>query len=184
MFRSAIALLLVAAPAGAALAQKEDVGGWAVSAMSNGCMVQAVSPQGTMLSMWGFAGDKSLGVLLQNRDWTVEDGRRTPLQVEFLGQRSLPVEATAREEIDADGPGFYFTLEPGAVAGNNFIAGFTSAEGMRIRRDGESVDTLPLAGSKPAVAAFARCLAGRWAAAPARPIEREETPEPSGSDSI
>jgi hypothetical protein len=182
MFRSAIALLLVAAPASVAWGQKEDVEGWALSAMSNGCMVQAVSPQGTMLSIWGFAGEERLGVLLQNRGWSVEDGRQTPLQVEFLGQRTWPVEATAREEIDADGPGFYFTLEPGAPDANGFLKSFTSSEGMRIRRDGQSVDTLSLAGSRPAIAAFARCLAERWASAP--PSAPEARPEPQTGTTI
>lgn len=162
MLRYVMAALLAAAPAAAASAQQPAEGQWALAAMPNGCMVQAVSPQGTMLSVWGFAGDKKLGFLLQNRGWTVEDGAKTPLEVEFAGARSWPVEATARAHIDRDGPGLFFTVEPGGSGARSFLAAFTSAEGMSIRRAGASVDTLPLAGSRAAVASLAQCLADRW----------------------
>jgi hypothetical protein len=135
-------------------------------------MVQAVSPQGTMLSIWAFAGEEKLGFLLQNRGWEVEDGKKTALQVEFSGARRLAVEATARAEIDSDGPGLYFTVEPGASDRGNFLAAFTSAQGMSIRRDGADVDTLPLAGSRGAIADLAKCLADRW---------NEAGPAPGGS---
>jgi len=161
MLRYVIAALLASAPLAAASGQEQPDGKWALAAMPNGCMVQAVSPQGTMLSVWGFAGEESLGFLLQNRGWTVEDGAKTPLEVEFAGAKSWPVEATARAHIDRDGPGLFFTVEPGGS--HNFLAAFTSARGMSIRRDGASVDTLPLAGSRLAIASLARCLAERWA---------------------
>jgi hypothetical protein len=182
MLRYVMAALLAAAPAAAASAQGSE-GKWALAAMPNGCMVQAVSPQGTMLSVWGFAGDAKLGFLLQNRDWTVEDGAKTPLEVEFAGARSWPVEATARSHIDRDGPGLFFTVEPGASDTASFLAAFTSAEGMSIRRDGTSVDTLPLAGSRGAIASLAQCLADRWneASAPAaEPAEGAPAAEPVG----
>ena len=155
-----MAALLAAAPAAAALGQGE--GEWALAEMPNGCMVQAVSPQGTMLSVWGFAGDGKLGFLLQNRGWEVEDGAKTPLEVEFAGARSWPVEATARAHIDRDGPGLFFTVEPGGQGARSFLDAFTSARGMSIRRDGASVDTLPLAGSRCAISSLAQCLADRW----------------------
>jgi hypothetical protein len=162
MLRYVMAALLAAAPVAASSAQPEPEGKWALAAMPNGCMVQAVSPHGTMLSVWGFAGDEKLGFLLQNRGWTVEDGAKTPLEVEFAGARSWPVEATARAHIDRDGPGLFFTVEPGGSGARSFLAAFTSAEGMSIRRDGLSVDTMPLAGSRGAIASLARCLADRW----------------------
>jgi hypothetical protein len=173
-----MAALLAAAPVAAASGQEATSGQWALAAMTNGCMVQAVSPQGTMLSVWGFAGDEKLGFLLQNRGWTVEDGAKTPLEVEFAGARSWPVEATARAHIDRDGPGLFFTVEPGGTGARSFLAAFTSAEGMSIHRDGASVDTLPLAGSRGAIASLARCLADHWneAAAPAADTE-EAAPE-------
>jgi hypothetical protein len=180
MLRYMMAALLAAAPLGAASAQQQKTEGWALAAMPNGCMVQAVSPQGTMLSIWAFAGEKELGFLLQNRGWEVEDGKKTALQVEFPGARAWPVEATARADIDSDGPGLYFTVEPGTADRGDFLAAFTSARGMSIRRDGASVDTLPLAGSRVAMASLARCLADRWNDAGQSPMEaaREAPPAP------
>ena len=167
MLRYVMAALLASAPLGAVSAQPDKADGWALAAMPNGCMLQAVSPKGTMLSIWAFAGEEKLGFLLQNRGWAFEDGKKTPLQVEFQGARAWPVEATARAEIDSDGPGLFFTVEPGGRA--NFLAAFTSAEGMSIRRDGARMDTLPLAGSRDAMSSLARCLAQRWnEPAPAR----------------
>jgi hypothetical protein len=164
MFRRLIAALLVTVPASAAMGQVEDTGQWAVGAMANGCMMQAVSPQGTMLSVWGVAGDDKLGFLLQNKGWNaLRDGASYDLKLDFLGVSSLPVEATARREIDSDGPGFYFQLEPGGTSGKAFMDAFSTAQGMRISREGKSVDTLPLAGSKGAMSALARCLSESWA---------------------
>ncbi|HEX6376738.1 MAG TPA: hypothetical protein VFZ91_13580 [Allosphingosinicella sp.] len=171
MLRYVVAALLAASPAAA---QVKDADGWALATMPNGCMVQAVSPHGTMLSIWGFAGEQKLGFLLQNRGWEVEDGAKTPLSVEFPGTRAWPVEATARAHIDSDGPGLFFSVEPGRPSSNSFLAAFTSAQGMSIRRDGMSVDTLPLAGSRGAISSLAQCLADRWnAAAP------EDEPKPA-----
>ena len=173
MFRGLMAVLLLAVPTGAASGQSEKMGEWQLARMSNGCMVQATSPQGTMLSIWGFAGQPNLGFLLQNREWdSLRDGERYRLSFDFAGLRSLPVVATAREHIDSDGPGFFFSLEPGAASGTNFLDAFSSAEGMDIRQNGQKVDTLPLAGSRGAMGALARCLSERWGGAdPAEAIE-------------
>jgi hypothetical protein len=183
MLRYVMAALLAAAPLSAAPAQQAKAEGWALAAMPNGCMVQAVSPHGTMLSVWAFAGEEKLGFLLQNRGWEVEDGKKTPLQVEFSGARVLPVEATARAEIDSDGPGLYFTVEPGRADRGDFLAAFTSARGMSIRRDGASVDTLPLAGSRGAISSLAKCLADKWNEAGPGPAEAQ-TPTAPADDSI
>lgn len=174
MLLHVMAALLAAAPLGGASAQQQKSEGWALAAMPNGCMVQAVSPHGTMLSIWAFAGEEKLGFLLQNRDWEVEDGKKTALQVEFSGARAWPVEATARAEIDSDGPGLYFTVEPGGADRGNFLSAFTSARGMSIRRDGADVDTLPLAGSRGAIADLAKCLADRWNETGPAPVEAKE----------
>jgi hypothetical protein len=179
MLRYVMAAFLAAAPIGSAPAQPQKIEGWALAAMPNGCMVQAVSPRGTMLSIWAFAGEKSLGFLLQNPGWRVEDGKKTPLQVEFSGARAWPVEATARADIDADGPGLYFTVEPGGAARGNFLSAFTSAQGMSIRREGASVDTLPLAGSRGAISSLAKCLADRWNDSGPAPTETEAPAAPA-----
>jgi len=180
MLRVVMAALLAAAPVAPSFAQKQAPEGWALAPMPNGCMVQAVSPQGTMLSIWAFAGEEKLGFLLQNRGWDVKDGEKTPLEVEFAGARAWPVEATARAHIDRDGPGLFFTVEPGGS--HNFLSAFTSARGMSIRREGASVDTLPLAGSRGAISSLAYCLADRWnAPAPAAAEPKEAEP---GAQSI
>lgn len=178
MFRRVIAAFLLAVPSGAALGQAQEIDGWAVGAMPNGCMVQAVSPQGTMLSVWAMAGDDKLGFLLQNREWSsLRDGGSYALKLDFLGVRSLPVQATARRNIDSDGPGFFFTLEPGGASGKGFLDAFSTAQGMRISDGGRSFDTLPLAGSKGAMAALAHCLSQRWSEAAAEmPEEAEPAP--------
>ena len=175
MLRYMMAALLAAAPLGAAPAQPPKTEGWALAAMPNGCMVQAVSPHGTMLSIWAFAGEEKLGFLLQNRGWEVEDGKKTALQVEFSGAGPRTVEATARADIDSDGPGLYFTVEPGGADRGNFLAAFTSARGMSIRRDGADVDTLPLAGSRGAISNLAKCLADRWNEAGPAPAEAKDS---------
>jgi hypothetical protein len=179
MFRRIIAACLLAAPAGAAFAQADAPGEWAVGAMPNGCMVQATSPQGTMLSVWGVAGDDKLGFLLQNREWqTLRDGGSYELKLDFLGVSSLPVQATARRNIDSDGPGFFFNLAPGGASGRGFLDAFSTAQGMRISEQGKSFDTLPLAGSEGAMAALAQCLAERWSEAVPAEVADESAGDP------
>jgi hypothetical protein len=164
MLRRLIAALLLAVPTGAAIGQTEGQGEWAVGAMPNGCMVQAVSPKGTMLSIWALAGEDTLGFLLQNRGWnSLRDGASYNLKLDFLGVSTVPVEATAKREIDSDGPGFFFSVQPGGPSGEGFLDAFSTARGMRITQEGRSVDTLPLAGSHGAMAALARCLSERYA---------------------
>jgi len=179
MFRPIIAAFLLVVPTGAAMSQTDDMGDWAVGAMPNGCMMQAVSPEGTMLSVWGVAGDDKLGFLLQNKDWkALRDGASYNLKLDFLGVSSVPVEATARREIDSDGPGFYFQLQPGGSGGKAFMDAFSTAQGMRISQEGRKVDTLSLAGSKGAMSSLARCLAERWAEAPATEAVESTAEEP------
>lgn len=165
MFRRMIAVLLLAAPSAAAFGQSEAAtGGWGLATMPNGCMVQATSPQGTMLSIWGFAGADKLAFLLQNREWSsLREGRSYDLKLSFEDTKAYPFEATAREHIDGDGPGLFFTVTPGGQGSAAFLSAFTSARGMRIAQGGQSFDTLPLAGSKTAIAALAKCLSQRWA---------------------
>lgn len=175
MFRRLMVGLLLAAPSGAAFGQAQGSGDWALATMPNGCMVQATSPKGTMISIWGFAGQDKIAFLLQNRGWNVRDGQPYKLNLDFLGVETLPVSATARENIDADGPGFLFTVKPGAQGASGFLAAFTSARGMRITQGGESFDTLPLAGSRTAMDSLARCLADRWGQTAAAPTGDDDS---------
>jgi hypothetical protein len=162
MFRRLLFSMLLAAPTAAAVGQPNEA--WGIAAMPNGCMIQATSSHGTMLSIWGFAGEAKLGFLLQNREWNgMEDGRNYDLGLDFAGQQRRLVQATAREHIDSDGPGFFFTVEPGVSEGSGFLRNFTSAKGMTISHEGQTVDTLSLAGSRGAMSAFAKCLSEHWA---------------------
>lgn len=174
MFRRMMIGLLVAASPAAAFGQSDEMGGWALAQMPNGCMVQATSPQGTMLSIWGFAGETKLAFLLQNRGWnSLRDGANYALKLDTDAQ-SWPVEAIARQHIDSDGPGLLFTIQPGGNDNSGFINAFASSKGMRISQNGRSFDTLPLEGSHGAVAALAKCLAQRWkSGAPAAGDEDE-----------
>jgi hypothetical protein len=164
MFRRVLTAMLLVAPSAAVMGQGQEMGDWAVAQMPNGCMVEAVSPQGTMLSVWAFAGQSKLAFLLQNKGWNaLQDGRSYKLSLDFVGTpTAVPVDATARQNIDSDGPGFLFTVQPGGDGAKSFLNAFTSAEGMRISQGGRRVDTLPLAGSRGAMGALAKCLAERW----------------------
>ena len=176
MFRRMIAALLIAAPSAAAMGQGQGMGDWAIAQMPNGCMVEAVSPQGTMLSIWGFAGQPKLAFLLQNKGWNaLHDGQSYKLGLDFVGTpTAVPVDATARQHIDSDGPGFLFTVQPGGDGAKNFLNAFTSAEGMRISQEGRNVDTLPLAGSRGAMGALAKCLSDRWHSTAAAPDQGDD----------
>lgn len=167
MFRRMMIGLLVAATPAAAFSQTDEMGGWALAQMPNGCMVQATSPQGTMLSIWGFAGEGKLAFLLQNRGWnSLRDGQNYNLKLDTDGS-TWPVQAIARQHIDSDGPGLLFTIQPGAAPTGGFLGAFATSKGMRISQNGRSFDTLPLEGSRGAMAALAKCLAERWSTAAA-----------------
>jgi hypothetical protein len=183
MFRRLIVALLLAAPSAAALGQEGHT--WGIAAMPNGCMIQASSPNGTMLSIWGFAGEAKLGFLLQNRGWNeMQDGRSYDLSLDFAGQQKRLVQATAREHIDSDGPGYFFTVEPGKSEGSGFLQNFTSSDGMTISREGRNVDTLPLAGSRGAMAAFARCLSDHWQVPAGAERAKADSDDDSGGETV
>lgn len=186
MFRRIVFALLLAAPSAAVMGQGEQGSDWAIAQMPNGCMVEAVSPQGTMLTVWGFAGQPKLAFLLQNKNWgALQDGRSYQLSLDFVGSpTAMPVQATARQNIDSDGPGLLFTVEPGGDGAKSFFSAFTSAEGMRINQDGRSVDTLPLAGSRRAMTALAQCLAERWSSSAQTSSSDDEQSKPANTQVI
>lgn len=184
MFRRMMAVLLVAASPAAAFGQSDDMGGWALAQMPNGCMVQATSPQGTMISVWAFAGEDKLAFLLQNKGWnSLRDGKNYNLKLDFTGMESWPVQATARQHIDNDGPGLLFTVAPGGQTNAGFFKPFSTASGMRISQDGRSFDTLPLAGSRGAMAALASCLAKHWSTAAAASDDDDDAPRKAADTS-
>lgn len=168
MVRLLLALPFLALPLAAADAQGDAGSRWGLARQEGSCMLHASSPQGTVLSVWAFAGQPKLGFLLQNKQWDeLRDGQSYELKVDFVGVRAWPVQATGRRDLDSDGPGYFFTIEPGSgPRGSAFLDAFASAKGMEISKGGAEMDNLPLAGSREAMASLARCMADLWAEAP------------------
>jgi hypothetical protein len=166
MLRPFLALTLISAlPAATATAQSsgQDLGRWNMSANEQGCMVYAHSARGTVFSVWGRAGQQSLGFLVQNKEWSsLQDGGVYDLRVTFDNRGGWPVQAIAQREIDRDGPGLLFTVEPGVAEGANFMNEFADAKAMRISREGAQVDSLSLEDSEKAMAALGHCLRVVW----------------------
>lgn len=142
---------------------QRDSSPWGLARAPGSCMLHASTEQGSIVSIWSFAGQSKIGFLIQNRDWgALREGQRYDLKVDFPGVRAWPVEATGRENLDNDGPGYFFTVEPGDRSGSGFLDALASAKNMAISRDGAAMDSLPLAGSREAVSSLARCMADLW----------------------
>ena len=180
MLRHLAALFLLAAPA-ASLAQPAG-SGWELAQTPGSCMLHAASPQGTVVSVWGFAGQANLGFLIQNREWeSLREGESYELELGFTGARAWPVQATAKRDLDSDGPGYFFTFTPNeGEDGSSFLESLASAKGLSISRDGDSVDTLPLAGSRDAVASLARCMSELWTSPAEVVVEKSDPAPPAG----
>jgi hypothetical protein len=144
-------------------------------------MLHAASPQGTVVSVWGFAGQARLGFLIQNRQWdTLREGQSYELELGFTGARAWPVQATAKKDLDSDGPGYFFTFTPDeGEDGGSFLDSLASAKGLKISRDGDAVDSLPLAGSRDAVAALARCMSELWTTPGEEVVEKAKAEGPA-----
>jgi hypothetical protein len=148
-------------------ADNRDSSPWGLARAPGSCMLHASTEQGSVVSIWGFAGQSKIGFLIQNKDWSaLREGQRYDLKVDFPGVRAWPVRATGRQDLDSDGPGYFFTVEPGDRSGSGFLDALASAKNMAISRDGAAMDSLPLAGSREAVSALARCMAELWAESP------------------
>ena len=161
MFKPLLALSVLAAPAAVAVAQPVNSNSqWTLEVAPSGCIVHAASASGTVLSIWGSAGDDNLRFLVQNKGWSsLSDGESYPIKVSFDGQRAWPMEATARLNLDSDGPGLTFAVSPDARSGSDgFMEQFAGAEGMDIARGDERVETLSLDDTQIAMQALAKCL--------------------------
>ena len=169
MFRPLLAVAVLAAPAALATAETRTTGQWILESASGGCIIHAASPNGTVLSIWGSAGDSNLSFLLQNKEWnSFEDGGRYDIQVSFDNQRAWPMKAVARLNLDSDGPGLTFPVSPASTTtGASFLDQFAAAEGMHITRGGVRIDSLSLPDTNVAMNALARCLRDVWSGAPA-----------------
>ena len=179
MLRHLAALSFLAAPA-VALAEPA-ASEWDLARTPGSCMLHAASPQGTTVSVWGFAGQARLGFLIQNRQWeTLREGQSYELELGFTGARAWPVQATAKRDLDSDGPGYFVPFPPGeGEDGTSVLESLASAKGLKISRDGAAVDSLPLAGSRDAVAALARCMSELWAPPSEDVLEKADTEKPA-----
>ena len=165
MFKSVLVLIAAASATGAAIAQPTASRDWRLEAAPNGCVVHAATPSGTVVSIWGLAGETSLSFLVQNKSWnSFADGARYDIQVAFDGKRAWPMQATARRDIDSDGPGLTFAVSPAPAGGSSFLEQFAAADGMRIVRNNQ-VEVVRLANTNVALEGLANCLKQVWAAA-------------------
>jgi hypothetical protein len=178
MFRPLIAVLVLAASPTAALAQKTNVGAWALEKAPQGCMIYATSAQGSVLSVSALAGNDSLSFLVQNRNWSSLPEGTHNLQVAFDKGRTWPVQAVARHDIDSDGPGLLFTIK--AASGSNgevdFVDQFAAARGMDITSNGQRIDSLALSDSDAAVGALAQCIGELWRSSAGAEPASDSTP--------
>ena len=161
MFRSLIAVLLLASPA-AASAQVTKVGEWSLERAPEGCMVYATTGRGSVLSVSALAGRDSLSFLVQNKSWSSLQEGTHALQVAFDSGGTWPVEAVARNDIDSDGPGLLFAVKPASGEREDFVDQFAEARGMRITSNGRQIDSLALSGSQEAMGALAQCIGDLW----------------------
>lgn len=166
MLKPLLASLLLAAPAAAAIAQTAPAtpaGQWQLASGNEGCMVHAASGQGTVLSIAASPDEQALLFIVQNQKLgALEDGSQTPVEVEFDNMGEWQIDAVAQKDLDHDGPGVIFAVRPGQEDGANFIKEFAGASGMHVGREGVKMDTLPLSGSRPAMAQMAQCMGKLW----------------------
>lgn len=165
MFKPLLGLFVAASATGAAFAQPDSQGRWTLEVASTGCVVHTASPSGTVVSIFGIAGQDSLSFLVQNKRWgSFADGEKYDIQVGFDGQRAWPMQAVARQNIDSDGPGLTFAVSPARDSrGASFVEQFAGAQGMHITRNGARIETISLADTQVAMQGLAKCLSQVWA---------------------
>ena len=164
MMKPFIALAAAAALPHAASAGTEASGNWNLTSEGNACMATSAAGDGTVLSILAQPTDGAFVFLVQNPAWqSLEDGGRYALAVEFDDFGPWQVEASARQEIDSDGPGLAFLVAPGRQDGNGFIQELIRAGRMEIAAGGQAVGSVSVGGSEGAMQGLAHCLADRWA---------------------
>jgi len=188
MFKSVLVLVAAASASSIAIAQSPAASDWTLEVAPHGCVVHAASPSGTVVSIWGFAGEDSLSFLVQNKSWnSFDDGARYDIKVAFDDKRAWPMQAVARRNIDHDGPGLTFAVSPAEDGGGaSFLNQFAAAHGMLITRNNQ-VERVALGNSQLALTGLAKCLKQVWAAnAPAagESDAREEIVTASAAETI
>lgn len=183
MLKPAFALLAAVALSSPAVSQ---TGGearvWTIAAQGNACMVTTDTESATVLSILAAPTDGAFIFLVQNPAWqSLRDGATYPVAVEFDDMGPWQIQASARENIDADGPGLAFHVAPGREDGNGFIQEMIAASSMKIVAGGTTVGALSVSGSEEAMQDLAGCMADSWAGL-AAPVEAEAATFQSTSD--
>ncbi len=160
MLASVVALSLLQAAAQPAAQKVQETQSWQFESTQEGCLAHASYAGGTVLSVFALPDQNGIGFLLQNRAWTgLVDGQVYPLNVRFGDGSSWPLRAIGRTEIDQDGPGLFFAIEPGVQErGRDFMGEFAGASGMHVSAQGLSVGNLGLTGTREATVQLAQCL--------------------------
>lgn len=183
MLKPIFALIAAAALPAAATSQ---TGGeariWHTASQGSACMVTSDTESDTVLSILAAPTDGAFIFLVQNPSWqSLRDGEVYPIAVEFDDFGPWQIKASARENIDADGPGLAFHVAPARQDGNGFIQEMIAATSMEIVAEGATAGTLNVAGSESAMQDLARCMAESWAGL-AGPMEAEEATFQATSD--
>ena len=163
MMKALLASFALAALPAAALSQSAGSGDWNVGGNSLGCMAHTSLPQGTVVSVIAGRGQESLLFVVQNKGWSsLEDGSVYPLAVQLDGQSPFEFKAVAKTELDGDGPGLFFSVQPGEEDGKRFIEAFARSAGMSLGQNGRSLASLRLSGGSSAMTALAQCMSHMW----------------------
>lgn len=178
MLKPLFAFLLLATPSVGAISQSTSqttpAGQWRLASGGGGCMVHAASGRGTVLSIAASPDQEALLFIVQNPQLgMLESGGKYPVEVEFDEMGPWQIDAVAQQDLDRDGPGVIFAVRPGREDGSNFIKEFASASGMHFGREGAKMDSLPLNGSRPAMAQMAQCMGDMVSEASAAEAEDE-----------
>jgi hypothetical protein len=175
MFKSLLAITALATVSAAAHAQTTNARPWKLEVAPTGCVVHAAAASGTVVSIWGMAGESSLRFLVQNKSWnSFSEGQNYDIQVSFDGRRAFPMKAVARQNIDSDGPGLTFTVNPQPAGGTSFVEQFATSGGMNISRGGQAIEAIQLADTQVAMRGLAQCLSQVWAAGGGAAEPKEE----------
>lgn len=174
---------LAALPVAAVSQPPANPAEWRVAGGAGGCIAHRSFAQGTVVSVMAGPGQESLLFIIQNRGWSsLEDGTRHDIAVQLDGSNSFEFDAVAKTELDSDGPGLIFTVQPGDNEGARFLAAFAGASGMNVGQDGRALASLPLRGGSTAMTGLAQCMARMWNGGAAPTGEQAEPVVPISSE--
>ena len=163
MLKPLLACFALASLPAAALAQTPASGAWTVSGSAEGCIAHTTLPQGTVMSVLAGPGQESLLFLIQNRGWSsLEEGSRHKVAVQLDGRSPYQFDAVAKTQLDSDGPGLIFAVEPGEAEGAKFINELAGAAGLTVGQNGQRLEGARLSGGGSAMARLAERMSRMW----------------------